>query len=320
MQPPGRLLVKVVDRNDLVVQHAVVGSGEGRAPITGEVGKDGVASLVLSPGFHWVSVDPPSTPPPPGSAWLSPKPAYVLIRGGRDTLTEMRLLAAPLIANHVRGRVIDEAGDPAQGATVSMFRTPEQQPGIVVQDCGPSGWCGASGGGAGGGKLSTPRAEFTGKTDHSGAFEFASVPSGSWTLHADHDAPGGGALRGGAAATISEDRNDLNIRLNRPFKLKILVQWKDRPGPHDVFWSPEFCWRRPSQPSHLEAPFLGANSPASLLLQDPEAVADGVFPGPYIVRAVGDPAPNPVSIFLGSQDVTGTEFILNAESPSLRVL
>jgi hypothetical protein len=37
MQPPGRLLAKVVDRNDGVVQHAVVGSGEGREPITGEV-------------------------------------------------------------------------------------------------------------------------------------------------------------------------------------------------------------------------------------------------------------------------------------------
>jgi len=207
----------------------------------------------------------------------------VIVRGGAELSGyDIRLVAAPVY--RVRGIIFEPDGQPASRATVKL----------LAHDL-----------------LHSLEAQVVSSAE--GIFEFPAVRSGMWQVLAELSREQT-KWRSVAEVTVARhDVEDVKIRLSAPFTLRGFV---DRDEPRDgkgerkltaVYLVPMGGWS--------SAQVGGFHQ------QDGSLRIEGVLPGSYSIRPVGQPPGYYVeSVKLGEQEVLGREVELTAGSPPIRVI
>jgi hypothetical protein len=188
----------------------------------------------------------------------------IVVRAGIDLPDyEIRLRTSPVY--RVRGVVLNDAGKPAQHATVKLMRPAGQSTQAYEFACCPlSAVTGPAG----------AKQEIEVAAGEDGRFEFPSVQPGDWRIEAGAD-PAHDTIQddyvvssGGTSALVTgHDIEDLEIRLAAPFRLEFSEDWGDAQEDSRGAMRPDFI------------PLDGQNRPGRL---DPEAPFQ-VLPGRYRV-------------------------------------
>ncbi|MDR3701171.1 MAG: carboxypeptidase-like regulatory domain-containing protein [Candidatus Sulfopaludibacter sp.] len=221
--PVPRLRGRVVDSEghpipDAAVQ--LVHPGGGGRP-EAKTGKDGAFELgQLLPAAFMIRAIPPPKLPPPKSKEDEPEiwaPTYypgvteqfraerLVIRAGQERDDcEIVLRAVPVF--HVRGRVVDDGGNPVAGATIKLVSPDslDARSHAIFEE---------------------PEGHATSADD--GAFDFARVRPGEWFLMASGK-KGGRSLSGVVTGTVSQgDWENVKIRVTVPFTVRGTVERPD---------------------------------------------------------------------------------------------
>ncbi len=226
----------------------------------------------------------------------------IVVRVGIDLPDyEIQLRTSPVY--HVRGVVLNDAGKPAEHATVKLLR-----PGGPATQAYQFGCCPLSAvtGPAG------PKEETQVVAGEDGRFEFHSVQPGDWRIEAgadpvyytfqdDYLVSSGGT----SALVTGHDIDDLEIKLAAPFRLEFSEDWGDSQKDSRGTMRPAFI------------PLDGQNQPGLL---DPSTPFQ-VLPGRYrVVPPLFVEHSYVASVLLSGHEVLGQEVNLETGSPPLRIV
>ena len=184
---------------------------------------------------------------------------------------EIRLRSVPV--RRVTGVVLDEAGNPAAGATVKLMGRPalarrQLSSAMMMTPNAPTTITEGS--------APAPALQ-TSKTRGDGTFEFEAVEGGEWRLSAELWAEEDKPLAGVGTVNVGDrDVEDATLRLSGPFAAPIAMDWGDAKPP-DMARS--YGWQ-PLRLTPVEGQLRLNIDPASNVGR-----INGIFPGRYLVTA-----------------------------------
>ncbi len=302
--PDPRLRGRVVDPEghpipDATVQ--LVHSGGGGRPAT-KTGKDGAFELgqLLSAAFMIRAIPPPKLPPPKSKEdepeiWA---PTYypgvteqfraerLVVRAGQER-NDCDIVLRTVPVFHVRGRVVDDGGNPVAGAAIKLV-SPDS---LDARSHAT---------------FEEPEGHATSADD--GAFDFPKVRPGEWFLVATGK-KGGRSLSGVATGTVSQgDWENVNIRVTAPFPVRGAVE---RPDAHAASTRHTWVGLIPGWQIRLMGIHDGTGA----------VEIDDVVPGKYQIL-LEEPLPGSYldTVQYGGRDVLGQTIDVTDSSLRLRVV
>jgi len=206
----------------------------------------------------------------------------IILHSGED-LTRFDLRPSEPSIHRIRGIVLDDRGDPAAGAIVTLEAVKASH-------------------------SSTPEAMVRSSKD--GSFEFARVAPGDWGVLATYGRESADFRATIDASITSYDLDDLRLRLERSFTLDALLEWNK-----SQFW--ELPHGDP-QVMLIAADGLSKDQYSNGTTSTQHII--DMFAGRYRISPGCPPGYYIASILFGDREVLGQEIEIHIGSPAIRVI